>query len=109
MSPFQFFFCRDAINLQLSIDHGSCPASFATLQVQSTMDGPNVFEGRLDVRVCKSQPIVIPNPATVAGDNLGGEVCRSHDATINNYTYTKSSVKLTLKDHKGNKIDLIDH
>jgi len=29
------------------------------------------------------------------------------DATINNYTYTKSSVKLTLKDHKGNKIDLI--
>ena len=29
------------------------------------------------------------------------------DATINNYTYMKSSVKLTLKDHKGNKIDLI--
>ena len=28
------------------------------------------------------------------------------DATINNYTYTKLSVKLTLKDHKGNKIDL---
>ena len=29
------------------------------------------------------------------------------DATIDNYTYTKSSVKLTLKDHNGNKIDLI--
>jgi len=29
------------------------------------------------------------------------------DAMINNYTYMKSSVKLTLKDHKGNKIDLI--
>ena len=37
------------------------------------MDGPNVFKGRLDVRVCKSQPIVIPNPA-IAGDDLGGEV-----------------------------------
>ena len=29
------------------------------------------------------------------------------DAMINNYTYTKSSIKLSLKDHKGNKIDLI--
>ena len=67
------FFGRDAIDLQLSIDHGSCPASFATLQVRLTMDGPNVFEGRLDVRVCKSQPIVIPNPA-IAGDDLGSEV-----------------------------------
>ena len=71
--PSNFFFGRDAIDLQLSIDHSSCLASFATLQVRSTMDGPNVFESRLDVRVCKSQPIVIPNPA-IPGDNLGGEV-----------------------------------
>ena len=42
------FFCRDAINLQLSM------SEFVN---------------------CKSQPIVIPNPA-IAGDNLGGEVYR---------------------------------
>jgi hypothetical protein len=70
---FSGFLSYDASNLQFSIDRGSCSTSFAILQVRSTMDGPNFFEGRLDIRVDKSQPIVIPNPS-ITSDNLRGEV-----------------------------------
>lgn len=56
-----------------SVDSGGCLTSSAILQVRSTMDGPDLFKGGMDVRVYKSQPVIIPN-SPITGDNLGGEV-----------------------------------